>query len=182
MCVKECVVYLGLTINTYTQSMHTKIFHPLFSINTSSVRVTQLINHHGYSNIIIAVLKVHSDWWCLWDHLNASNEKSNNLQPFNDIISDWCLSHLLGKMDGLSSISVTHPAQFLISQLYVCITCQSANTRLNWCCDSIFACVCVRAYTFWFTRELKVTRKKAPKLWLSSFEIQMEMPQFSPPE
>lgn len=88
----KSVVYLGLTIVTYTHSMHTQIFHPLSSINTSSVRVTQQINHHGYSNIIIAVLKVHSDWWCLWDHLNVSNEESNNLHPFNNIISDWRLS------------------------------------------------------------------------------------------
>lgn len=122
MC--ECVVSLALTINTYTHSMHTQIFHPLSSINTSSVRVTQQINHHGYSNIIIAVLKVHSDWWCLWDHLNVSNEKSNNLHSFNDIISDWRLTDLPGKMRRVPSISVTPPALFLILQ--------SANISLKY--------------------------------------------------
>lgn len=110
MCVWKSVLsrcYLGLTINTYTPSMHTQLFHPLSSINTSSVRVIQQINHHGYSNIIIAVLEAHSDWWCLWDHLNVSNEKSNSSQWLNDSISDWRLFDLLSRTGRFSSISIT---------------------------------------------------------------------------
>lgn len=141
MCVKESVVYLGLPINTCTHSMHTQIFHPLSSINTFSVRVTQQINHHGYSNIIIALLKVHSDWWCLWDHLNVSNDKNNNLHPFNNIISDWRLSDLLGKMGIVSSINITQLALFLILKTGCSLHQSVCKCRLKiilWCC----LCLC----------------------------------------
>lgn len=179
--------WLVLPINTYTHSMHTQIFHPLSSINTSSVRVTQQINHHGYSNIIIAVLKVHSDWWCLWGHLNVSNDKSNNLPPFNDIISDWRLSDLLGKVGIVSPISVRLPALLLIQLVFffVCFMSQSASQFeiILWCC----VCLCKSSHSLIITKDNcgqleKNKRKSSPNFWLSSFAIQMAKSQFSSPQ
>lgn len=58
-------------------STHSPILRPLSSINTFPLQITQQINHHGYSNIIIAVLEGSSDWWCLQGHLEIDNYREN---------------------------------------------------------------------------------------------------------
>ena len=62
--------------HTHTHT-HLLILRPLSSINTFPLQITQQINHHGYSNIIIAVLEGSSDWWCLEGHLEIDNYREN---------------------------------------------------------------------------------------------------------
>lgn len=50
---------------------------PLSSINKFPLQITQQINHHGYSNVIIAVHERGSDRWCSQGHLEIDNYREN---------------------------------------------------------------------------------------------------------
>ncbi len=57
---------------------HSLILLPLTSINTFLLQ----INHHGYSNVIIAALEGGSDWWFLQGHLEIITEEKKWRLPF----------------------------------------------------------------------------------------------------
>lgn len=136
------------TLLTAHSHKHT-LLRPLSSRNTFPPQVTQQINHHGYSNVIIAVLEGGSDWWCLQGHLEISNCRETMTIH---LAAEWMFERLfdpLSRMECRKHVACSPPPQIalpLVMWFFLKLLFPSQTLMWLWIFRTLTSWSCLKMY------------------------------------